>query len=78
MQTFLIGGCPFCDKQDCIAGQCRSVDVEEVFSFPEEFTVPADCYAGDWAELMHWWDSGNEEWDVLKGIVSKMLESNKG
>jgi len=75
MQTFLIGGCPFCGNQDCIAGQCRSLHVEEVFSFPEEFTTSSMKVS--WTELVQWWESGNEEWDVLKGIVSKMIEDSK-
>jgi len=75
MQTFLMGGCPFCGKQDCIAGQCRSVQVEEVFAFPEELTAsPKEV---DWTELVNWWTFGNRDWDDLEGIVSRMLKDNK-
>jgi len=48
MQTFLIGGCPFCGNQDCIAGQCQSVQVEEVFAFPEELTGWQELPNGMW------------------------------
>lgn len=73
MQTFLIGGCPFCGNQDCTAGQCRSVDVQEVFSFPEEFTAPTKEV--DWTELVNWWTFGNRDWGDLERIVSRMLEA---
>jgi len=75
MQDILIGGCPFCGDQDCVAGQCRSVEVEEVFSFPEEFTTSTKEV--DWTELVNWWAFGNRDWDDLEGIVSRMLEKNK-
>lgn len=76
MQTFLIGGCTFCGKQDCVAGQCQSVYVEEVFSFPEEeFTTSVKEV--DWTELVNWWNFGNRDWDDLERIVSKMLKNSK-
>jgi len=75
MQTFLIGGCPFCGKQDCIALQCRSVQVEEVFSFTQDISEPTKEV--DWTELVNWWTFGNRDWDDLEGIVSRMLKGNK-
>lgn len=80
MQNILIGGCSFCGNQDCTEGQCRSVEIEEVFPFvgdaqPEESTTSED--ETDWKELEEWMVYDNQNWNALKEIVSKMLEKNK-
>lgn len=78
MQTLFIGGCPFCGNLDCIAGQCRSVEVEEVFPlYPSDVEFTEASNLADWKELISWWESDNKDWWTLQDIVSRMLEVNK-
>ena len=73
-----------CEKYDPRSPECSELhksvnwsDAAQVRGFTALFThqAPQQPAKTNWSELVQWWESGGEQWDVLQNIVTRMVNT---